>query len=177
MSRIGKVPVSIPGDVKIDLSANSLSVKGKLGLLSYNFSNDVTVAIDENKIFVKPANDSISAKAKWGLTRTLINNMVKGVTEGFVVDLEILGVGYRAAVDGKILTLFLGYSHEIKFAIPENIEIKCEKPTMISIFGIDKQKVGEVAAQLRKLRKPEPYKGKGIRYKGEKVPMKAGKKK
>lgn len=177
MSRIGKLPVAIPSGVKVDIAGQQIQVTGKLGVLSTSFEKEVTVTVDEAKVSVKPANDSTRARAMWGLVRSLVNNMVKGVSEGFTVRLEINGVGYRSAVDGKILTLFLGYSHEIKYAIPEGVDIKCEKPTLLVIFGADKQKVGQVAAEIRVLRPPEPYKGKGIKYEGEKIRRKQGKKK
>lgn len=177
MSRIGKLPIAIPAGVQVDLKGRDISVKGKLGLLKVTLAPEVVVTVDSGKVTVKPANDSQRARAMWGMSRTVINNMVKGVTEGFATRLEIQGVGFRAAVDGKILTLALGFSHEIKYAIPEGITIKAEKPTSLEISGSDRQKVGEVAAQLRALRKPEPYKGKGVRYEGEKINMKEGKKK
>ena len=177
MSRIGKLPIAIPAGVQVELKDQVVSVKGKNGLLQTKIHGDVSISIDSGQISVKPANDGKTARSMWGLSRTLINNMVVGVTEGFVERLEIRGVGYRAAVDGRILSLALGFSHDIKYAIPEGINIKAEKPTSLEITGADKQKVGEVAAQLRSLRKPEPYKGKGVRYENERVRMKEGKKK
>jgi large subunit ribosomal protein L6 len=177
MSRIGKLPITLPAGTKADFLNNSVKISGKLGELKLNYVNDVIIDQQDNVISIKPANDSKKAKAMWGLTRSLIFNMVKGVTEGFVQRLEVNGVGYRCAVDGKILTLFLGFSHEIKYAIPEGIDIKCEKPTLLVVSGADKQKVGQVSAVIRKLRKPEPYKGKGIKYESEKVLRKEGKKK
>jgi large subunit ribosomal protein L6 len=177
MSRIGKMPIALPAGTKADISGNNIKVVGKLGELKLTYRGEVIVEQVENKITVQPANDSKQAKAMWGLTRSLINNMVKGVTDGFVVRLEVNGVGYRCSVDGKFLTLFLGFSHEIKYAIPAGITILCEKPTLLVISGADKQKVGQVAAVIRKLRKPEPYKGKGIKYEFEKIIRKEGKKK
>jgi large subunit ribosomal protein L6 len=180
MSRIGKLPIAIPTGVTIDISGKAVKVVGKLGTLNTAFTDDVNIAFDledNKKLLVKPANDSTRARAMWGLSRSIISNMVTGVSEGFTIRLEINGVGYRAAVDGKILTLFLGYSHEIKYAIPEGIDIKCEKPTLLVIFGADRQKVGQVAAVIRALRPPEPYKGKGIKYENEKIRRKVGKKK
>ncbi|KKB96432.1 50S ribosomal protein L6 [Candidatus Arcanobacter lacustris] len=177
MSRVGKLPIPLPTGTKVNITENNINVQGKLGELKLDYRNEVTVTQSDEKIFVKPANDSKIARAMWGLTRSLIFNMVKGVTEGFQARLEVNGVGYRCAVDGRILTMFLGYSHEIKYLIPESIEIKCEKPTLLVISGADKQKVGQVAALIRSLRKPEPYKGKGIKHEGEKIIRKEGKKK
>jgi large subunit ribosomal protein L6 len=180
MSRIGKLPIAIPSGVNVEISEQGVQVTGKLGKLATTFTGDVHIAFDSDdnkKILVKPANDTSRARAMWGLSRSIINNMVTGVSEGFTIRLEINGVGYRAAVDGKILTLFLGFSHEIKYAIPEGIDIKCEKPTLLVIFGADRQKVGQVAAVIRALRPPEPYKGKGIKYETETIRRKVGKKK
>jgi large subunit ribosomal protein L6 len=176
MSRIGKLPIIVPQGVGIDINKNVITVKGKLGELSFNYNDEVIVSHEDNKLIIKPANDTSKTNSMWGLTRSCINNMVKGVSDGFEVKLEINGVGYRASVDKSILTLFLGYSHEIKIRIPKGIQIKCDKPTLIAISGYDKQKVGQVAAFIRKLRKPEPFKGKGIRYENEKIIMKQGKK-
>ncbi|MGB1539844.1 MAG: 50S ribosomal protein L6 [Rickettsiales bacterium] len=177
MSRIGKNPIAVPEGVQVTLDGNKVAVQGKNGQLETTITGDVNVTYTDGQITVKPVNDSKRARSMWGLSRSLINNMVVGVTEGFEKRLEIRGVGFRAAVEGKILTLALGYSHDIKFLIPEGIAIKAEKPTLLVISGANKQKVGEVAAQLRALRKPEPYKGKGVRYEDERVIMKEGKKK
>lgn len=177
MSRIGKLPVVIPQGVQVDVKDNLVTVKGKNGQLKFQIHPAAAVTLADGKVTVKPANDTQEARAMWGLSRTLINNMVLGVTEGFSTRLEIQGVGYRAAVDGNILSIALGFSHDIKYAIPAGITIKAEKPTTLLVSGADKQKVGEVAAQLRALRKPEPYKGKGVRYEGERIIMKEGKKK
>lgn len=177
MSRIGKLPITIPAGVSVDYTNNTVNVKGKNGILDTKITGDISVTISENVIYVKPANDTKHARAMWGLSRTLINNMIIGVTQGFAKRLEIRGVGYRAAVDGKILTLALGYSHEIKFAIPAGISIVAEKPTLLVISGANAQKVGQVASKIRKLRKPEAYKGKGIREENEIVIIKEGKKK
>lgn len=177
MSRIGKLPIAVPAGVQVEVKDRTVSVKGKNGQLETKFTNEVAVTFDNGQITVKPANDTQRSRAQWGLHRTLIKNMITGVTEGFTKRLEIRGVGYRAAVDGKILTLALGFSHEIKMAIPAGITIVAEKPTVLVISGADAQKVGSVAANLRALRKPEPYKGKGVRYEDEKVIMKEGKKK
>lgn len=179
MSRIGKLPIALPANTKININNNQISVSDKLGELNLIYGTNVSVQLDEieRKIIVEPKDQSKEARAFWGLIRSLIYNMVRGVSEGYTEILELNGVGYRCAVNGEILTLFLGYSHEIKYQIPKGIEIKCDKPTQISIFGSDKQKVGQVAATIRKLRKPEPYKGKGIKYKSEVIIRKEGKKK
>jgi large subunit ribosomal protein L6 len=177
MSRIGKLPVAVSADAKVIIAENIINISGKLGELSLAHHTEVNVVLTDGKIIVTPANDSKKAKAMWGLTRSIISNMVKGVTEGFQARLEVNGVGYRCAADNKILTLVLGYSHEIKYLIPEGITIKCEKPTLLVISGADKQKVGQVAAIIKNLRKPEPYKGKGIKHEFEKIRRKEGKKK
>jgi len=177
MSRIGKLPVALPSGVKVDIVGQEVQVVGALGKLSASFEKEVSIVLEGAAVLVRPVNDTTRARAMWGLARSIINNMVKGVSEGFIVRLEINGVGYRSAVDGKILTLFLGYSHEIKYAIPTGVDIKCEKPTLLVISGADKQKVGQVAAEIRSLRPPEPYKGKGIKYEQEKIRRKQGKKK
>jgi large subunit ribosomal protein L6 len=177
MSRVGKLPIPLPAGTQVNIEGSNINVSGKLGELKLVYRNEVTITQSDEKIFVKPINDSKIARSMWGLTRSLIFNMVKGVTEGFQARLEVNGVGYRCAVDGRILTMFLGYSHEIKYLIPESIEIKCEKPTLLVISGADKQKVGQVAALIRSLRKPEPYKGKGIKHENEKIIRKEGKKK
>ncbi|MEK6733805.1 MAG: 50S ribosomal protein L6 [Pseudomonadota bacterium] len=179
MSRIGKQPVSVPVGVEVNLTDRNIIVTGKLGKLEYPFNN--TVGIDyqkqESKIFVSPKGEDKKSRSMWGLSRTLINNMIVGVSSGFTKILEINGVGYKAAVNGNILTIYLGYSHDIKYIIPSGITIKCPKPTQIDIFGFDKQLVGEVAALIRSLRKPEPYKGKGVKYSDEVIVRKVGKKK
>jgi large subunit ribosomal protein L6 len=162
MSRVGKVPIEIPEGVEVQINQSEVQVKGKLGKLVHRFSSEVTVQKTENKILVAPDLKFKNARAMWGLTRNLINNMVIGVSKGFEKKLEIFGVGYKADVTGNFLTLNLGYSHEIKFQIPEGVTIKAEKPTLLSVFGYDKQKVGQVAAIIVKQRPPEPYKGKGV---------------
>lgn len=177
MSRIGKLPIAIPAGVNVEVKDNLVTVKGKNGQLETKVTGDVKVTIDNGQVRVAPANDTQKSRAQWGLHRTLIKNMIHGVTEGFTKRLEIRGVGFRAAVDGRILTLALGFSHEIKYAIPAGINIVAEKPTLLVITGADAQKVGSVAANLRALRKPEPYKGKGVRYEDENVIIKEGKKK
>lgn len=177
MSRVGKLPITIPAGVDITLADSVIKVKGAKGELSLPFTKDVEVSKEDGQVFVKPANQTKRSRALWGTIRSRINNMVKGVTDGFTKNLEVKGVGYRAALQGDILTLALGYSHDIKFVVPDDITVKVEKQTGISIFGIDNQKVGQIAAELRSLRKPEPYKGKGVRYADEYVRIKEGKKK
>lgn len=177
MSRIGKNPVPVPAGVDVKLEGRDLDVKGKLGQLSMRFVDDVEVEMVDGQITVKPVGSSKKARMMWGMQRTLAANLVQGVSEGFVRDLEITGVGYRAQVQGKVLNLSLGYSHDVLYDIPEGIEIKCEKPTSIRVSGIDKQRVGQVAAEIRAWRPPEPYKGKGVRYSDEYVVRKEGKKK
>ena len=176
MSRVGKSPITIPEGVDCLLEGQKLSVKGKLGALSLHLSEDVAVKHVENKLEVNLANDK-SPRSTWGLIRTLIGNMVEGVNEGFTKVLEVNGVGYRASVDSGVLQLQLGYSHDIKVGIPEDISVKCSKPTEIIISGVDKQRVGQFAAEIRSLRKPEPYKGKGVSYQNEYIRRKEGKKK
>jgi len=178
MSRTGKLPIKIPEGVKVTVDANTVTVIGKLGTLTASFPTEVEISLQDG--FLKTSlkdKDKKDGRAFWGLTRSLMNNMVKGVSEGFEKRLEIIGVGYRAAVGGKYLTLILGYSHEIKFEIPEGIAIKAIKPTLLSITGCDKQKVGQVAAMIIKQRPPEPYKGKGIKHEGAWILRKEGKKK
>jgi len=179
MSRIGKQPVVVPAEVEVSLSNETVIVSGKLGKLTYSFGTKVLVEYNkaEGKILVVPNGNDKKARSMWGLSRTLLNNMIVGVSKGFSKILEINGVGYKASVNGNILTMFLGYSHDIKYIIPKGIDIKCPKPTQIDIFGHDKQLVGEVAALIRNLRKPEPYKGKGVKYSDEVIVRKVGKKK
>jgi large subunit ribosomal protein L6 len=177
MSRIGKHPVSVPDGVKVTLAGQHLTVNGKLGELSRRLPEEVDVAHEDGAIAVQPRSESKRARAMWGLSRSLVSNMVTGVSAGFTRRLVIAGVGYRAQIDGKILNLQLGYSHDIKYAIPEDIEVKCAQPTQIEITGADRQRVGQIAAEIRAFRKPEPYKGKGIRYDDETILRKEGKKK
>lgn len=177
MSRIGKKPVSLPSGVEVKIADQQIIVKGKLGTLTSSYGKDVTVTVVDGKVVVTPKSNSQQARAVWGLVRKLVSNMVLGVSAGFTRVLEINGVGYRASVDGKILNLSLGYSHEIKYAIPEGLEIKCPKPTQIDIFGADVRLVGQVAAEIRAFRGPEPYKGKGVKYAEETIIRKEGKKK
>ncbi|EQA99942.1 50S ribosomal protein L6 [Sphingobium quisquiliarum P25] len=177
MSRTGKKPVAVPAGVTAAIEGGQLSVKGPKGTLSLPLADEVTYSIEDGSIAVKPANDSKRARAFWGMQRTLIANLITGVTEGFSKKLLITGVGYRANAQGKTLKLQLGYSHDVDFAVPEGIEIKTPDNTTVEISGIDKQKVGQVAAEIRRWRKPEPYKGKGIKYAGEFIFRKEGKKK
>lgn len=177
MSRIGKRAVAIPDGVTAEIQGKELSVKGPKGTLSMSLIDDISYAIEDGEILVRPANDTKRARAFWGMQRTFVANLVEGVTEGYSKVLEITGVGYRAQVQGKMLKLQLGFSHDVDYAIPEGIEINTPDQTTIEISGIDKQKVGQVAAEIRKWRKPEPYKGKGIKYRGEYVFRKEGKKK
>ena len=177
MSRIGQNPVSLPSGVTIDIAGQIVTAKGKLGELSLTLVDDVEVTKSEDSLVIKPRSDTQRARTMWGTTRSLLQNIVTGVDEGFTVGLEIVGVGYRAAVEGKELVLQLGYSHEVRFPIPDGIKIVCERPTAIAITGADKQKVGQIAANIRAFRKPEPYKGKGIKYVDEYILRKEGKKK
>ena len=177
MSRIGKRPVSIPSGVSAEIANGTLSVKGPKGTLTLSLRDEIAYKVEDGSISVMPANDTKQARAFWGMQRTLVSNLVTGVTEGYTKVLEITGVGYRANAQGKNLKLQLGYSHDVDFAIPEGIEIKTPDNTTVEITGIDKQKVGQVAAEIRRWRKPEPYKGKGIKYRGEYIFRKEGKKK
>lgn len=177
MSRVGKKLIDLPEGIDISIVHNGITIKGSKGELNANFPNTVKLEKEKDKVRVVPLNESKSAKASWGMARTIINNMVTGVSKGFSKVLEINGVGYRASIEGNILTLQLGYSHDIKLAIPKDLEVKCSKPTEIIVSGIDKQKVGQFASEIRKLRKPEPYKGKGIKYQEELIRRKEGKKK
>ena len=177
MSRIGKKPVAIPGGVTATINDGVLAVKGPKGQLSMPLSSEVSYAVEDGSISVQPVNDSKRARSFWGMQRTLVQNLIVGVTDGYTKVLEITGVGYRANAQGKTLKLQLGYSHDVDFAVPEGIEIKTPDNTTVEITGIDKQKVGQVAAEIRRWRKPEPYKGKGIKYRGEYIFRKEGKKK
>ncbi|MEN6544370.1 50S ribosomal protein L6 [Parvibaculum sp.] len=177
MSRIGKKPIEIPQGVTVAINGQEVAVKGPKGELKLTLVDDVTVEQGADGISVKPRDDTQRARAMWGLSRTLVQNLVTGVTQGFTTNLEINGVGYRAALQGKNVQLSLGFSHDVIYPIPEGIEVKIGKPTEISISGIDKQKVGQVAAEIRAYRGPEPYKGKGVKYAGEFIFRKEGKKK
>ena len=177
MSRIGKKPVAIPSGVTANIEEGTLSVKGPKGTLSMGLSDLVDYKIDGEEITVKPANDTKAARSPWGMQRTLVSNLVEGVTDGFTKVLEITGVGYRANAQGKKLKLQLGYSHDVDLDVPEGLEVKTPDQTTVEISGIDKQAVGQFAAEVRRWRKPEPYKGKGIKYRGEYIFRKEGKKK
>ena len=177
MSRVGKKLIDLPEGIDVSIEHNGITIKGSKGELNADFPNTVKLEREKDKVKVTPLNESKSAKASWGMARTIINNMVTGVSKGFSKVLEINGVGYRASIEGGILTLQLGYSHDIKLAIPDDLEVKCTKPTEILVSGIDKQRVGQFASEIRKLRKPEPYKGKGIKYQEEFIRRKEGKKK
>jgi large subunit ribosomal protein L6 len=177
MSRIGKNPVPIPAGVQVNLAGQMLSVSGGKGKLSLAISADVTATVADGAVSIAPNGESKQARAMWGTTRALVNNMVHGVSAGFTRTLEINGVGYRAAVQGRILNLQLGYSHDIPYPIPDDIQIACERPTLIAVSGADRQRVGQVAAEIRSYRPPEPYKGKGIKYADEVLRRKEGKKK
>jgi large subunit ribosomal protein L6 len=177
MSRIGKKPVSVPSGVTATVSGQTVKVKGPKGALQLVLHNDVVAKLENGAIKVDPRSETKRARALWGTSRTLVANLVAGVTKGFERRLEIAGVGYRAAVQGKNLQIALGYSHDIVYPIPEGITIAAPKPTEIVVAGIDRQKVGQVAAEIRDFRKPEPYKGKGIKYVGEYIFRKEGKKK
>lgn len=177
MSRLGKLPVAVPDKVKVDIKGQEIIVKGAKGELKMVIGSGAKISLEGGHVHVAPANDTQHSRAMWGTARALINNMVKGVSQGFSVRLEIVGVGFRAAVDKGILSMSLGYSHEIKYVIPAGIEIKAEKPTLIAISGADRQLVGQVAAELHRLRRVDPYKGKGVLYEGRKIRRKEGKKK
>ncbi|MCQ2966055.1 MAG: 50S ribosomal protein L6 [Alphaproteobacteria bacterium] len=178
MSRVGKYPVNIPAGVTVNLNGLNVKVKGKLGELEYTASDDVNLKLEDNKLWVIPvASETGINRATWGTARARINNLVKGVTEGFSKKLEINGVGYKAAVQGKILKLSLGFSHDVDFEIPAGLKVACATPTNVEITGVDKQVVGQFAAVVRAKRPPEPYKGKGIKYEGEYIIRKEGKKK
>jgi large subunit ribosomal protein L6 len=177
MSRIGKKPVAIPGGVTASVDGQMVAVKGPKGELKHVLVDEVIAKLGDGSLEVTPRDDTQRARAMWGMSRTLLANLVTGVTEGFTKKLEITGVGYRAAAQGANLQLQLGYSHDVAYPIPEGIQVQCPKPTEILITGIDKQKVGQVAAEIRRFRPPEPYKGKGVRYAGEFIFRKEGKKK
>jgi large subunit ribosomal protein L6 len=177
MSRIGKYPVPVPTGVEVVVVGQQLTTKGKLGTLKLDVASQIETVFENGHIVVKPRFDTKEARTLWGTTRSLVNNMVTGVSKGFTVNLEINGVGYRAAVQGSNLNLQLGYSHDINFPIPDDVKIVCERPTAIAVTGADRQRVGEIAAKIREFRKPEPYKGKGVKYATETIRRKEGKKK
>ena len=177
MSRVGKNPVVIPAGVTIELKGQHLKAKGKRGELQLVVHDDVLVAKEGEGLVFKPRNDSRRARMQWGTARNLASNVVRGVSDGFTINLEINGVGYRAAADAKMLKMQLGFSHDVEIPIPAGIQIKAVKPTEIEISGSDRQRVGQIAAEIRSLRPPEPYKGKGIKYSTETIRRKEGKKK
>ena len=177
MSRIGKKPVELASGVSASLSGQTIEVKGPKGTRTFTATDDVTIAIDGQSVTVTPRGSSKRARQQWGMTRSMIENLATGVTSGFKKELEIQGVGYRAAMSGNVLKLSLGYSHEVNFEVPAGVTVTAPKQTEIVVEGIDQQQVGQVAANIREWRKPEPYKGKGIRYKGEFIFRKEGKKK
>ena len=177
MSRIGKKPVEAPKGVTFTVSGQTVEAKGPRGVRRFTATDDVTITLDGAMVSVRPRGESKRARQQWGMTRTQIANLGVGVSEGFKKELEIVGVGYRAAVQGRVLKLSLGYSHDVDYPIPEGVDVKCAKPTEIEITGSDQQVVGQVAAEIRDWRPPEPYKGKGVKYKGEYIFRKEGKKK
>ncbi|MCM2563201.1 50S ribosomal protein L6 [Lutimaribacter sp. EGI FJ00015] len=177
MSRIGKQPVELPSGVTANLSGQTIEVKGPKATHSFTATDDVTIAIEENRVTVTPRGKSKRARQQWGMSRTMVANMVKGVTDGFKKELEISGVGYRAQMQGNTLKLSLGLSHDVDFEVPQGVTVTCPKQTEVVIEGNDPQLVGQVAANIREWRRPEPYKGKGIKYKDEYIFRKEGKKK
>ncbi|MAS07525.1 MAG: 50S ribosomal protein L6 [Ahrensia sp.] len=177
MSRIGKKPVSIPDGVTATVDGQIVTAKGPKGELKYVVNDEVLVAMEDGAVNVQPRNQSKDARSKWGMSRTMISNIMEGVKNGFERKLEINGVGYRAAMQGKNIQLSLGYSHEVVYSVPEGVSAACPKPTEIVLNGIDKQQLGQVAAEIREFRPPEPYKGKGVKYAEETIIRKEGKKK
>jgi len=177
MSRIGKKPVAVPSGVTANVEGQTVKIKGPKGAMQVVLHDDVVVKMDKGAIKIDPRAETKRARSQWGTSRTLVNNLIAGVTKGFEEKLEIVGVGFRAAVQGKTLNLQLGFSHDVNFAIPQGITIATPKPTEITITGTDKQQVGQVAAEIRGFRPPEPYKGKGVKYVGEYIFRKEGKKK
>lgn len=177
MSRIAKHPIPVPAGVEVKLAGRKLSVKGKKGELTLDICSDINAEVKDGKVVLKKSNESRHARNMWGTTSSLIKGMLKGVTEGYSKRMVIEGVGFRAALQGKDLVLQIGFSHEVRYKVPAGIEMKVPKPTEIEISGIDKQKVGQVAAELYLMKRPEPYKGKGINYEGRRILRKEGKKK
>jgi large subunit ribosomal protein L6 len=177
MSRVGKYPVELPAGVTVAIVGNILTAKGKLGELSLSLTDKVDAKVDGNKVSVAPRSKEATSRQMWGTTRANIANLVKGVSVGYAKTLEITGTGYRAAVQGKNLVVNLGFSHDVVYPIPEGIKVSCEKPTLIKIEGMDKRQVGQVCAEIRSYRPPEPYKGKGVKFEGEAIRRKEGKKK
>jgi len=177
MSRVGKYPVEVPSGVTVALAGNILTAKGKLGELHLTITDAVEAKVEGSKISIAPRTKDARSRMMWGTTRANVANLVKGVSVGYAKTLEITGTGYRAAVQGKNLVVNLGFSHDVVYAIPEGIKVTCEKPTLIKIEGTDKRQVGQVCAELRAYRPPEPYKGKGVKFEGEAIRRKEGKKK
>ena len=175
MSRIGKKPVGLPDGVTASVSGQTVEVKGPKGTRTFTATDDVTLSVEDNAVSVTPRGKSKRAKQQWGMSRTQVQNLVTGVTEGFKKELEINGVGYRAQMQGNVLKLNLGYSHDVDFIVPDGVTVTAPKPTIIFVEGNDQQLVGQVAANIREWRKPEPYKGKGIKYKDEYIFRKEGK--
>jgi large subunit ribosomal protein L6 len=177
MSRVGKYPVELPAGVTMALAGNILTAKGKMGELKLALTENVEAKIEGNHVSISPKSKEAQARMMWGTTRANVANMVKGVSVGYAKTLEITGTGFRAAVQGKNLVVNLGFSHDVVYPIPEGIRIACEKPTLIKVEGMDKRQVGQVCAELRSYRPPEPYKGKGVKFEGEAIRRKEGKKK
>ncbi|MFB2552191.1 50S ribosomal protein L6 [Ensifer soli] len=177
MSRIGKKPVPVPAGVTATVNGQTVTAKGPKGELVFVANDEIQLKLENNSVSVTPANDGKDARSKWGMSRTMIENIFKGVKDGYEKKLEISGVGYRAALQGKNLQLQLGFSHDVIYQTPEGISIAVPKPTEITVSGINKQQVGQVAAEIREYRGPEPYKGKGVKYAGERIVRKEGKKK
>jgi large subunit ribosomal protein L6 len=177
MSRVGKYPVEIPAGVQVAIAGGVLSAKGKLGELKLALTDHVEATVDGNKVTVQPRGSERQARMMWGTTRALVASMVKGVSDGYTKSMEITGTGFRASVQGKNLVMNLGYSHDVVYPVPDGIKITCERPTAVKVEGMDKRQVGQVAAEIRGFRPPEPYKGKGVRYGNEVIRRKEGKKK
>ncbi len=177
MSRIGKRPVELPSGVEASVSGQTVTVKGPKGQRAFTATDDVSITVDGNVVMIEPRGKSKRARQQWGMSRTMVANLVTGVTDGFKKELELTGVGYRAQAQGNKLTLNLGYSHDVIFDVPEGVSVTTPKQTEVVVEGIDQQLVGQVAANIREWRSPEPYKGKGIKYKGEYIFRKEGKKK
>ena len=177
MSRIGKKPIPVPSGVELSVDGQTVSAKGRKGELSVVLVNEVLAKLEDGEVTIEPRDESKRARSMWGMSRTLVQNIVTGVSEGFTKNLEINGVGYRAQLQGSNLQLALGFSHDVLYAVPDGIKIECPKPTEIVVSGINKQQVGQVAAEIREFRPPEPYKGKGVKYADEQIFRKEGKKK
>lgn len=177
MSRIGKYPIPVPNGVTVSVSDNKVLAKGALGQMEYVAADDVQTTLEDGQVWVRPLSNSKKARQQWGTTRARLFNMIKGVAEGFTKKLDMVGVGYKAAVQGNTLKLSLGYSHDIDYPIPADLKIVTPTPTTVEVSGMDKQRVGQVASEIRGFRPPEPYKGKGVKYTGEWILRKEGKKK